>query len=134
MKTFIEQFKAARTVSTPLVAIQTPDPAATVQSISEALNGEAKAILIHDLVRGIVGYNEKGRKTASVLKIDPLQTINPVEALSVATTLPDDAILFMSNAQNFLTPGRSDGSPAQAVWNLRNIYKSTGRTLVLLAP
>ena len=132
MTTFIQHFLAARRVSTPLIAVQTPDPAATIQGIIAALNGKAPAILHWDFARGMAGVNDAGKAAFKSLGVDPMATINPVEALTLAAKLPEDAILFMANAQNFL--GKGDGSPTQAVWNLRDAYKATGRTLILLTP
>src|ERR1700730_15991905 len=37
MQEFVQAFKAARRVSTPLVAVRTADPASTIQTIQETL-------------------------------------------------------------------------------------------------
>jgi hypothetical protein len=42
MQEFVRIFKAARRVSTPLVAVRTADPANTIQAIQEALNSKAE--------------------------------------------------------------------------------------------
>jgi hypothetical protein len=128
--TFLNTFAAARRVSTPLVAVQTADPAATVQALRESMT-EQPPMLLWDIVRGMQGVNDAGRAAFDELGIDPLATTNLVDALGGAgAKLPEDAVLFVANAQSYI---RSTGVP-QAIWNLRDPFKSTGRTLVLLAP
>ena len=41
-ETIIKQLKSARRISTPIVAIETPDPGATVESVCEGINGDAR--------------------------------------------------------------------------------------------
>ena len=62
MREFVQTFKAARRVSTPLVAVRTADPASTIQTIQETLNSKAKntAVLYWDVMRGLVGLNDAG--------------------------------------------------------------------------
>jgi hypothetical protein len=63
MQEFIQGFKAARRVSTPLVAVRTPDPAGTVDVIFSVLNCSAEETpLLHwDIMRGLVGVNNAGK-------------------------------------------------------------------------
>jgi hypothetical protein len=51
MQEFVQTFKAARRVSTPLVAVRTSDPASTIQTVVPALNGTA---LHWDIMHGLV--------------------------------------------------------------------------------
>jgi hypothetical protein len=123
---FTEQFKAARRVSTPLIAVCTPDPAATVQSIA-ALVGTVP-MLAWDCVRGLVGLNEMG--TTAMAGIDAAATVNLVETLATAARLPKQSVVFISNAHEFV----KEAPVAQGIWNLRDEFKTDKRTLVLLAP
>lgn len=135
--TFLEQFKAARRVSTPLIAVRTPDPAATIQAISQNTNGDA--LLQWDIARGLTGLNEAGQKAAATLNSqDPEAMQNPVLMLKAAEALPGGpanniahgAILFFLNPQFFL----KDPVVVQAIWNLRDAFKVNGRALVMLSP
>jgi hypothetical protein len=128
----LKAFKAARRVSTPLVAIRTPDPAATMALVLGSFNGNAPAVLRWDIVNGLAGLNDPGSTAATaVAGPDPaISTGNPVEALTAAAKLPDSSVLFLLNAQRFL----DNEAVAQAVWNLRDLYKANSRTLVLLCP
>src|SRR6516165_8690836 len=105
----LKQYNAARRVSVPLIIWKTPDAAATINQVRD---GAEYPILQWDVVRGIVACNEAGRG-----KAEPDTGVgNPVDALMAADKLPDDSVLFMHNAQLWLT----DPSVKQAVWNLRD--------------
>jgi hypothetical protein len=134
---FLEQFKAARRVSTPLIAVRTPDPAATIAAISQQTNGDP--LLQWDIARGLIGLNEEGQKAASTLcGNDPEAMQNPIMMLKACVALPGGpeknishgAILFFLNPQFFL----KDPQVVQAIWNLRDVFKLNGRALVMLAP
>ena len=53
---FAKAFRAARRVSTPLIAVRTPDPASSVQLVLSTLNGacDETAALQWDAIRGLV--------------------------------------------------------------------------------
>lgn len=128
----LKQFRKARSVSTPLIAITTPDPAATVQGIRDIYTDavEAPAILLWDIARGIIGVNDEGIAAQKALGGDGIGIGNPPVALNRANELPEDAILFLANGHRYL-----EASPViQALWNLRDAFKENGRTLVLLCP
>lgn len=126
----ITQWKAARRVSTPLVAISTPDPAATLQAI--AGNGAtAPPLVTWDAVRGLRAGNEPGEQALQQAgNLDPAITANPVEALIAAQQLPSKTILAALGLGRYL----EQGPVAQAVWLLRDAYKANQRTLVMLGP
>jgi hypothetical protein len=131
----IDTLKAARKVSTPIICITTPDLPATVASIVQEL--PAAPILQHDIIRGILGLNEAGKEARARLVgsndgpelpgVVPFTS--PAEALSKAAELPARALLFIHNANRLM----DDAATVQAICNLRDLFKSNGRTLVLLA-
>ena len=131
--TLISQFKAARRVSTPLVAISTPDPAATIGAIHDALNGSAPALTQWDAVRGLTPLNDEGTSALAALGEDAQFSINPTAALSSVTRLPTGAILFFHNAGRVLESHDALGA-IQAICNLRDAFAGNRRTLVLLGP
>jgi hypothetical protein len=127
---FLKQFKAARRVSTPLIAIGTPDPAATIGLILKAFNGEAPAVIQWDIVRGLTPCNPQGQDAISLMSDSPDMENNPTEMLSKAVKLPAGTCLFMHASHRWL----KEAGVAQACWNLRDLFKQDRRTLVLLAP
>jgi len=136
----IRNFKTARRVSTPLIAIRTADPAATIAAITNSFqNGDKQpAILVWNVIQGIIGVNEPGQKVAATISggQDPaIVTGNPTEALAKAADLPAGAILFFANAHRYIQ-AEVQGSQTviQAAWNLRDQFKGNRRMLVFLAP
>lgn len=126
----ITTFKSARRVSTPLVAVTSPDPAATIRAIGAVTNGSP--LVCWDIVRGLQGLNPAGRDvvTAVLNGEDAAMRANPVESLTLANQFPEKTVCFALNSQRIL----GEYAVIQAVWNLRDTFKANGRTLVLLAP
>jgi hypothetical protein len=129
---FLSTFKAARRVATPLIAVRTPDPAATIDAIVSTSNGSP--MISWDIIRGLRGVSKNDATVSALANIlgerDPSFFANPAEALTAIVGLPAKAIVFMLNAHRFL----SNEAVAQAVWNLRDIFKGNGSTLVMLCP
>ena len=123
----LDHIKAARRVSVPLIFIRTPDPAATVRAVGAAINGKAP-LLEWDCVNGLRALNEAGQAALveAVPNGDAGDIGSPLEALRTALTLPEQAALFMYNLNRYLE------SPAvvQAIWNLRDKFKTNRRTLI----
>lgn len=144
-----QHVRNARRCSTPLVAINTPDPAATIKAVcaATALNPPATvppngppntpaettsdadpiAKVAWDFVQGMVGLNDAGRAWVTA---DGGGTENsPFAALLVARKLPEGALLFIH-----LTPyWIAEPAYIQAAWNLRDAFKANQRMLVFLA-
>ena len=133
MQEFIQAFKAARRVSTPLVAVRTPDPAGTIDTILSVLNGGAEEtpVLHWDIMRGLAGVNNAGKAGAQQVLGDgdpAIVSARPSDALALARRLPENAVLFFANTQRFVT----DAVVVQGLWNLRDEFKTDGRMLVML--
>jgi len=65
---FARAFRAARRVSTPLIAVRTPDPASSVQLVLSTLNGVCgETAALNGCIRGLVGVNEAGKRQASTI-------------------------------------------------------------------
>lgn len=127
----LQSFKAARRCSTPLLAIETPDAAATILAISKTLNGKAPT-LQWDIVRGLKGLNKLGEQAlaTALAGTDPNQTVNGVSACEVCERLPEFSAVFFHNAhRQFVEPAF-----IQAVWNLRDVFKVNRRTWIGLGP
>src|SRR5262245_52432931 len=115
------------------MAIETPDPAATILEIQAATPVDSP-ILKWDCCNGLEPVNEAGQIILGDVcsEMRPQDVISPVEALILAKKLPAKTILFTQNMQRFLLP--DNPAVAQAVWNLRDKFKSNSRTLVMLGP
>lgn len=125
----ISSFRAARRVSTPIVAIETPDPASTISSITKVLQ-DRTPIISWDCARGLFGLNSYGKAALGNLTVDPLMTVHCAEALLGCEKLPELTVVFMHNLHRQLT----EMPVVQALWNLRDIYKVNKRMIVGLGP
>jgi hypothetical protein len=132
----VRKFKSARRASVPILTVATPDPAAMMRAICAASdhqprNGDGRKPtpkISWDIVNGFVHLNEDG--LAALALIGKQGPPNPVAALVAALRFPERTILFLLNAHRFL----GDCTVMQAVWNLRDHWKTNKRTLVLLGP
>ncbi len=124
-----QQFRRARAAGTPLLCVRTADPAATISALSKP-NGKQPPILRWDIVNGIRAINKAGETAMQDANIDPDATVGPVDALIAAARLPNESILFFSNAHRVI----QEQGVSQAIWNLRDPFKHHGRSLVLLCP
>jgi len=145
MLSITEQFVAARNVSTPIIAVETADPASTLRTLHEAVQQDAAArkwpdppVLRWDCVCGLLAANATGKTAlAEILKASGTPheaTINPVEALSALTVAPEASLVFVHNVHRLWEDIRLDPSVVQAIWNLRDRFKRDRRTLVLTMP
>lgn len=126
-----DQFKAARQAAVPIVVIETLDQQNAVRTIATC-NSEIPVIQ-WDIIKGLSAVNALGKKIVEdICKDDDpaISTGNPSEMLSKIITVEQNAIIFMHNAHRFI----ENESVSQGICNLRDVYKSSGTTLVLLAP
>lgn len=156
----IERFKAAQRGGVPLLVIQMPDPQATMQGIYDVCGKDIKdkddnvkrkavPVIQWDICRGAKAWNPVGNEMLASLVNGNVdrdspnkeltietatevynQTANIVAVLEFAARFSPGTILFILNAQNFL----SAPAAAQAAWNLRDSYKTNKRMVVFLAP
>lgn len=138
MNKMVTEFKAARRVSTPLLAISCPDPAATMDALAAQLRTEKQkpAILVWDICRGLRADESEVSKRAlrDVCSGAKMQTgeeaADPTAALRAIDFAPDGTCVFFVNLHLFL----KDPVIVQAIWNLRDSFKVNRRTFVMLAP
>jgi SpoVK/Ycf46/Vps4 family AAA+-type ATPase len=131
--TIIEQFLNARKFGVPILGIETPDQATTIQSVVSAVNGKGKTepMITWDIVRGAQPANEAGKQELQRVAPDDnarMELMNPVGFLLRALELKERSIVFMQNAHRFY----DDAPVMQAIWNVRDQFKASKRTLVLL--
>jgi hypothetical protein len=131
MEEFVSAFRAARCVSTPLVAVRTADPASTTNLLTDTVKQDRRAppLLGWDVIRGLFGIGKDiAEELARVLGERQPDTVGPADALSLAQLMTEDGLLFYSNAHRFW----NEPGVMQGIWNMRDSFKSTGRMLVLL--
>lgn len=139
---FVKQFKAARHVSTPLVAVRTFDAKSTQNLIrKQVLTKEqlpVTPLIIWDAVNGCRGLNDAGcaelTEWLTTAEAEQVVTTVLVEALKLAGRARTDVIFFLCNAHLALMGdgGKPNLEILQGVWNLRDDYKANGNMLVLL--
>ena len=127
--TLVQSFKAARRVSTPIVAIETPDAAATIAMMRRALPDKTPT-LAWDCAKGLRGLNPYGEAAAAAIGLDPNASVNATETLLALEKLPELSIVFFHNFHLQI----KETPVIQALWNLRDLYKLNKRTVVLLGP
>src|SRR5271165_7087558 len=107
MKTFIELFTAARSISTPEIAVRTFDPASTIQSIVKSLGtvAELTPLMSWDAIHGLRGLNEIGvEAVADICKkadggagVERAATVDLIVCLAALEEANEDVIAFMHN-------------------------------------
>lgn len=129
---FQTQFKAARRVSAPLIAVRTFDAESATEQIKNALgsNLEKTPMLRWDSVHGIRAITKRGDAVLPELLFDGAElavTEVPLEALRRAEKLVSaDVILIFCNSHLVWQ------EHIQAIANLRDVFAANGRILVLL--
>lgn len=148
-KDLITQFKAARRAGVPLIAIHSVDQPESIRRLSAALesNGKTPSMYVWDLVLGLRAMNEpamnelKRNLTQYANESDPaaaastlsMATANPVECMLLMAKLnakDGNAVFFMQNVHRIL----SNEAVSQCVFNLREPFRTSKRTLAMLAP
>jgi hypothetical protein len=129
-RTVSQEVKLARRVSTPLIAVATPDQAGVTREIIESFNGQAPAIVVWDSARGMTAGNEAARQAMIDGKLDGEMLTHPVANLRAVLEMPERTMCIMQNAQDHLT----EPVVRQAVSNCRDVMKGNRMTLVMMVP
>lgn len=137
---YLDEFRAARRAGVPIVMIRTADFQPVIKDVGTIYQTDKEVGLLKwDACQGVSGINDNG--VAAALKVNDgknpqIATANGVEALKkTLAAMPNNCVLFMMNLQIVLEsrdPGRL--LITQAIWNCRDQFKSSQRTLVLLVP
>lgn len=125
----------ARQASVPLILLTTSDPAATQEKIVNGCIVDDAAVT-WDIIRGLDSANKAGEQELGRLGNTEVEATkgNQNKALVVCERLSDGTVVFMHNLQRFITGATAKASTIQAVWNLRDEFKTNGRCLILLVP
>jgi hypothetical protein len=127
---FVQQFRAARRVSTPIVTVRTPDPESSLALMRGTLQNEDMPLVRWDTIRGLISMNDAGKREIARLfgEVAPSAVVSPIEVLTQFYRAEPDTILFLSNAHRFW----NDPAVVQGIWNVRDVFKAHGAMLVLL--
>lgn len=125
-----EQFRTARSCSTPIIAIKTVDARFTINAIAGGLTAPTP-LVEWDSIRGVTAANDLGQKAVALFcSEEPSNYTKLQPVLADLPNAPEGTILFAHNASAYLT----EPSVQQGIWNLRDQFKDPRRTLVLLSP
>ena len=122
--TLRNEFATARRVSTPLIMIRTTDAA----SVMSLLTDQYSPVMQWDAAQGFAARSESGANALAEMTGGNPQVLNPADAMFQLRTVAASSIVFVANAHRIW----QDIATVQAIWNLRDAFKSNGRTLVLL--
>ena len=124
----MDRLKAARKAGCPLVLITTPDQPAMIEGLRRGWNGNPPAIVGYDAAAGLQGLNPEGE--AAIADVENPADLAIVGALRAGLGLPERSILILSNTHRII----NDNTDAiQGVQNLREPFKGSERTLIMLA-
>lgn len=130
---FIAQYKAARRVSTPLVAIRTFDAKSTLDQVRAALGDKLKenALILWDIIHGMRALTDQGgTELGTILNgMEPEATADITTTLKALERATTNCTVFISNAHLQWT---NEPAVVQGIWNLRDSFKANGNMLVLL--
>lgn len=125
-----EEIKLARRVSTPIIAVTTPDQAGMTRNIIDSYTDNAPSIVVWDSARGLSAGNQQGAELMSERGIDGEMMANPVFALKAVIDMPARTLCIIQNAQDHL----ESFAVRQAISNCRDVMKGKRMTLVLMTP
>lgn len=139
MKALINQLKAARACSTPLLAITTPDQPAVARAIIEALNGDTPVVtwdrssgLLAGNKKGVLALSEMCPKTKTPPEDLPFVSAEAAAAFRLCKELPKHTLVIAYSLNRFLHE-EGPGQTIQALLNLRDLFKGDHRTFVGLS-
>ena len=147
MKSFIENFKDARRVSTPFIAVRTSDPLGTITNVIKSLGDKAAEtpLVTWDSIHGLKGWSHDGQTDSlgskSLTAMVALATQNGADVtLGASVDLPialsilefaseENLIVFVHNPHLIWA---TDVKVIQGIWNLRQLNTANGNMLVLM--
>lgn len=146
MKMIADKVHRARKVAVPIIGISCYDPAQTIKKINEkhqhkddsgkfTFDMDAPLICKWDIANGLVGMSLQMDKQLNELAGPELKlSVNPEKFLGICHKLPAKSIVYMLNSQRVIiqSDDKRKWDVNQHIWNLRDKFKNTGSTLILL--
>jgi hypothetical protein len=126
--------KGIRRASVPLAIFETSDPAKTIAGCGAVFNGKADSIpmLQWDIARTLRPLTGAGTRALQEILGDKdiIETANPCECLKLLEGAPEGSIIFWHNIHRYI----AETDIIQALWNLRDVFKSKNCLLLGLCP
>jgi hypothetical protein len=138
MSTLVEEFREVRKCGCPFMLVNSPDFRASIKEMSEVRIGNAREFpcVYWDIITGHRAYNQAGRTASETLGKAEDTVSAPSLVLQRAvgwenykSGLPKDTVLFMVFSDNEVL---NNPLVSQAIANVRDSFKSNGRTLVIV--
>ena len=127
-KTWVDEFKLARKRATPIIAIETADPGATLRRLREELNGDTPMVR-WEFSHGLQPVNDAGEDAIGETTRDTLG--QPIEAIMAAGDMPKGTILFLMFGDKWMEK-QEDVDAASALWSMRDTLKGDRRQIVIV--
>jgi len=143
-------FKSALRAGVPLLCINTQDPASVMRQVLKIVSNKANKdafnspLISWDVAAGLGHLNDSGEEMIQILlqdikkrtgqEVTPEKITDPAATIKLLARTERKTIVFIHNAHRFV--GNADLNQAivgQAIWNLRDQFKASRRTLVLLS-
>jgi hypothetical protein len=139
MESMIKKLKKARSVGVPIIQIHTSDDLASVEMIKK--NFDDKPIISFDCVSGLKAINDSGLQAYNAIigNNDPVNFTDPIEAFRAIEAVGNSSevsklIFIVMGFQRLLKDLAYAAKIEQAIFNLRNPFKASLKTLILLSP
>lgn len=126
----VKAIRAARCACCPIVAVNSADPANAIQTVNATVNGKHHKFQ-WDLVEGTRGFSEEAvqwLRSKGIAPGEDATVMNPVGFLQLCQAMPAGAVSHMHMAHRQM---KDSAAVVQAIWNIRDLFKFNGRTLVL---
>ena len=132
METVWQKLGRARNRGVPIIVLASPDLPATLQGLRDKLNGSAP--VIHwNMSSGLTDLNKLGKEALREITDKPAAVTNPISMLLAVTKAPDSTIIVAEDlGACLLETGTKGAAVATALLALRDPYKTTSRTFILL--
>lgn len=144
---FQQDFKAALRAGVPLVCVQSSDPQSVIHQILHVTREKNTAnyglpVLSWDIAAGLKCYTDTadGKAVLSALTakagVTQDKITDPVASIKLMNHLPSKSVMLLLNAHRLMHARNliPEAVIGQAIWNLRDDFKATRRTLVLVVP
>ena len=145
---FVKDFKATLRSGVPLVCVQSGDPASVIQQVlaitqEKDTDNYDTPILSWDIASGLKLWSntEKGKEALRALlsaagNVPQEKVTDPVASIKLLKYLPRKSIVFIMNGHRLLHARNliPEAVIGQALWNLRDEFKASRRTAVILSP
>lgn len=127
---FATSFKSARRAGVSLIMVECPDPASVQKTVLDNCKADTPVIR-WNMVTGLYGCNDAGNSVAmSITSGQASDYARPDAMLESMAKIPPRSIVLLYGAEKII----SEPFVRQGLWNLRDTWKTSQKTIVLLVP